>query len=82
MATDKLVRRLALEGGFRKSWYENAGSKFSSDVYKLALDLTAVTGARFRASQQGAIRAPNILELFAPVQPDSSDRDPCTGIQP
>ena len=82
LVTDKLVRRLAFEGGLRKSWYENPGSKFSSDAYKTAFDLTVVTGLRVRASQQRAIRAPNILELFAPVQPDSFNRDPCAGISP
>ena len=82
LVTDKLVQRLAFEGGFRKSWYRNSRSKFSSDAYKLALDLTAVNGLRFRASQQRAIRAPNILELFAPIQPDSFLRDPCAGITP
>ena len=82
LVTDMLVRRLELEGGFRKSWYESPGSKFSSDAYKLAIDLTAVRGFRLRASQQRAIRAPNILDLFAPIQPDSFDRDPCAGISP
>jgi len=82
LVTDQLVRRLAFEGGFRRSWYENPGSKFSSNAYKLALDLTAVTGLRLRASQQRAIRAPNILELFAPIEPDSFGRDPCAGITP
>ena len=82
LVSDKLVRRLAFEGGFRKSWYRNSKSKFSSEAYKLAIDLTAVGGLRFRASQQRAIRAPNILELFAPVQPDSFDRDPCAGTSP
>ena len=82
LVTGKLVRRLAFEGGFRRSWYETPESKFSSDAYKLALDLTAVSGLRLRASQQRAIRAPNILELFAPAQPDSFLRDPCAGISP
>ena len=82
LVTDKLVRRLAFEVGFRKSWYQNSKSKFSSDAYKLALDLTAVSGLRFRASQQGANRAPNVLELFAPIQPDSFLSDPCAGTTP
>ncbi|MFL6726974.1 MAG: TonB-dependent receptor domain-containing protein [Sphingomicrobium sp.] len=82
LLTDKLVRRLAFEGGFRKSWYQNGASKFSTSAYKLALDLTAVTGLRFRASQQGANRAPNVQELFAPIQPDFFDRDPCAGSTP
>jgi outer membrane receptor protein involved in Fe transport len=37
---------------------------------------------RFRASLQGDNRAPNILELFAPIQPDSFLRDPCAGNKP
>jgi iron complex outermembrane recepter protein len=82
LVADKLVRRLALEGGFRKSWYENPRSKFSSDAYKLALDLTFVTGLRLRTSLQGANRAPNVQELFAPAQPDSFARDPCAGTSP
>jgi outer membrane receptor protein involved in Fe transport len=79
---DKLIRRLAFEGGFRRSWYRNFRKKFSSDTYKLALDLTPIRGLRFRASQQGANRAPNVQELFAPIQPDSFLSDPCAGITP
>lgn len=82
LLTGKLVQRLAFEGGFRKSWYKNSRSSFSSNSYKLALDLTAVGGLRFRASQQGAIRAPNSQELFAPSQPDSFLLDPCAGTSP
>ena len=82
LLTGKLVRRLAFEGGFRQSWYQSPQSKFSSSAYKLALDLTAVSGVRVRASQQRAIRAPNVLELLAPSQPESFLRDPCAGTSP
>jgi outer membrane receptor protein involved in Fe transport len=82
LITDRLVQRLAFEGAFRKSWYINPRTEFSSDTYKLALDLTAFSGLRIRASQQRAIRAPNILELLAPAQPDSFLRDPCAGSLP
>lgn len=82
LVTGRLVQRLAFEGGFRKSWYRSSRSRFSTDAYKLALELTAVGGLRFRASQQGANRAPNVLELLAPSQPDSFRRDPCAGIAP
>ncbi|MES2327224.1 MAG: TonB-dependent receptor [Pseudomonadota bacterium] len=82
LVTDKLVRRLALEGGFRKSWYDNGSNKFSTYAYKLAVDVTAVTGLRFRASQQRANRAPNVQELFTPIQASSFDRDPCAGPAP
>lgn len=80
--TDRLVRRLALEGALRHSWYDNRRGKFSSSTYKLALELTPVSGVRFRASQQRAIRAPNILELFAPIEPETFSRDPCAGTTP
>ena len=80
--TGKLVRRLAFEGGFRQAWYDSPKSKFSVSAYKLALDLAAVSGFRVRASQQRAIRAPNVLELLAPTQPDSFLRDPCAGTSP
>ena len=82
LVTRRLVDRLAFEVGFRKSWYSNSRSNFSTDAYKLALDLTAVSGLRFRASQQGANRAPNVLELLAPAGPDSFRRDPCAGVTP
>ena len=82
LVTDKLVKRLAFEGGFRRSWYRNSRKSFSSDTYKLALDLTMISGLRLRASQQGANRAPNAQELFAPSQPDSFLRDPCAGATP
>jgi outer membrane receptor protein involved in Fe transport len=82
LITGRLVERLAFEGGVRKSWYSNARSTSSTDAYKLAFDLTAVSGLRIRASQQRANRAPNVQELFAPVQPDSFLRDPCAGNNP
>ena len=69
LVADKLVRRLALEGGFRKSWYDNPRSKFSSDAYKLALDLAFVTGLRLRASLQGANRAPTSRNFSLPLNP-------------
>lgn len=82
LVTDRPVQRFAFEGGWRRSWYRNGTSTFSSDAYKLAIDLSAVSGLRFRASQQGAIRAPNILELLAPIESESFDHDPCAGLTP
>ena len=82
LLTDKWVHRLAFEGGLRQSWYRNPRSRFSSNAYKLALDMAPVAGLRFRASQQRANRAPNVLELLAPIQPDSFLRDPCAGFSP
>jgi iron complex outermembrane receptor protein len=77
-----IANSLAFEAGYRWSWYANGGSKFSTNAYKLAIDLTALRGLRLRASQQRANRAPNVQELFTPIQPGSFDRDPCAGITP
>ena len=82
LVTGRLVKRLAFEGAFRQSWYDNPHSRFSSSTYKIALDLTVINGLRVRASQQRAIRAPNVLELFNPIEPESFGRDPCAGKTP
>ena len=82
LVADRLVRRLAFEGGIRKSWYRNGESKFSTDAYKIAIDMTVVTGLRFRASRQRANRVPSVQELFTPAQASSFDRDPCAGVSP
>ncbi|HVU28957.1 MAG TPA: TonB-dependent receptor [Sphingomicrobium sp.] len=82
LVTDRVVKRLAFEGGFRRSWYSNPSNDFTSDTYKLALDLTALPGVRLRTSQQRAIRAPNAIELLSPIQPDSFAKDPCAGNTP
>jgi len=82
LVTMGFVQRLAFEGGFRKSWYHNGRSRFSTNAYKLALDLTPVTWLRLRASQQRANRAPNVQELFTPAQASSFDRDRCAGATP
>jgi outer membrane receptor protein involved in Fe transport len=82
LLTDRLVERLAFEGGYRQSWYRNPASKFTTNVYKAALDLTAVRGIRLRASLQRAVRAPNIVELFTPIDYFIIDIDPCAGTSP
>ena len=80
--TDRFIKRLAIEAGYRLSWYDAEGASFSTDAYKVALDATVVTGVRFRASQQRAVRAPNIVELFSPVAEDFFLIDPCAGVSP
>ena len=77
-----LVERLSFEGGFRHSWYSAGDSSTSSNAYKVALDLTPVRGLRFRASQQRAVRAPNVVEFFAPPFTDGFVHDPCAGAVP
>ena len=82
LLSHRVIEELAIEGGYRQSWHSEGSSKFSTSSYKIALDLTPLRGIRFRASQQRAVRAPNIQELFAPTIPEFFDTDPCDGISP
>ncbi|MFL6852522.1 MAG: TonB-dependent receptor domain-containing protein [Sphingomicrobium sp.] len=78
----RLVESLALEGGYRQSWYSNPENRFNTNSYKLALDFVPIRGLRLRASRQRAVRAPNIVELFEPTGLAEFDRDPCAGVSP
>ena len=82
LLTDKVIKRLAFEGGYRQSWYGNGQASFATNAYKLALDLTPVEGLRFRGSLQRAVRAPNIVELFNPPVSDFFEFDRCAGVTP
>ena len=82
LLTDRVIKRLAFEGGYRQSWYSNEEAGFTSNAYKVALDLTPVEGLRFRGSQQRAVRAPNIVELFNPPVMDFFEFDRCAGPTP
>lgn len=82
LLTGRLVERLAFEGGYRQSWYSAGEASFTTNAWKVALDLTAVRGLRFRGSQQRAVRAPNIVELFYPPVADFFFVDPCAGVTP
>jgi iron complex outermembrane receptor protein len=82
LLTHRLIDELTLEGGYRQSRHSDGSHSFSTSSYKIALDLSPVHGLRFRASQQRAVRAPNIQELFAPNFQDVFDNDRCAGISP
>jgi outer membrane receptor protein involved in Fe transport len=82
LLTHRLVYELALEVGYRRSWHSDGTHDLSTDSYKVAVDVSPIRGIRLRASQQRAVRAPNIQELFSPDVQDSFDSDPCAGISP
>ena len=79
---NRLVERLALEGGYRQSWYSNPENRFTSNSFKLALEFIPVRGIRFRGSHQRAVRAPNIVDLFGPLGEYQFPDDPCAGVSP
>jgi iron complex outermembrane recepter protein len=68
---------LAFDAGYRYSDYSEG---FKTNTYKFGVEWAPVHDVRFRGSFQRAVRAPNILELFAPqsVALDGAT-DPCAG---
>lgn len=82
LVTHGLIEALVAEGGYRQSWHSDGASKFATSSYKIALDFSPIRGIRLRASQQRAVRAPNIQELFAPTFSDIFDVDRCAGVAP
>jgi outer membrane receptor protein involved in Fe transport len=82
LLSHRLIEEFTIELGYRRSWHNNAGNKFTAYSYKLAGELTALRGLRFRASRQRAVRAPNIQDLFAPVAESGIFADPCVGQHP
>ena len=66
---------LAIELAGRTSNYSNFGV---TETYKIAGEYAPVEWLRFRAAYNRAIRAPNVGELFAPVQQGfTAGDDPC-----
>ena len=70
-----LAERLGLTTGFRYSDHSVSGANNS---YKMELDWGITDAVRFRASGQRAVRAPNVGELFSPLNEDNPNvSDPC-----
>jgi outer membrane receptor protein involved in Fe transport len=82
LVTGHLIDNLTFEGGYRQSWHSDGDHRFATNSSKLGLELTPVRGLRFRATDQRAVRAPNVQELFAPIFTSEIDSDPCAGPAP
>ena len=65
----------SIDAAYRRSEYENLGT----DTYKFGADYAPIEDIRFRASYSRAVRAPNVIELFAAQGFGlfDADRDPC-----
>jgi outer membrane receptor protein involved in Fe transport len=74
------AKDITAELAYRFSDYSNAGV---THTYKVSGDWTIVDGVRIRAGYNRAVRAPNVVELFAPsnVVLDGTV-DPCAGLTP
>tara|TARA_A100001391_G_scaffold158996_2_gene117524 strand:+ start:1692 stop:4691 length:3000 start_codon:yes stop_codon:yes gene_type:complete len=76
---------LTVEAGIRYSDYSvDGGSGYNTTTWKVAGNWTPVDGIKFRGNYSRAVRAPNIAELFAPVNTTLTnlDSDPCAGAAP
>ncbi|MEX2123441.1 MAG: TonB-dependent receptor [Woeseia sp.] len=82
------MSHLSFEGAFRSSDYKGS---VSTDTYKLGINWSPVSDIRFRGSFQSAMRAPNVIELFAGqsrsvrlqlAQNADGSFDPCAGPTP
>ncbi|MGZ6015863.1 MAG: TonB-dependent receptor domain-containing protein [Phenylobacterium sp.] len=81
------IKLLEFDGGYRWSDYSGAGAV---STYKLAGEWAPISDVRLRASYQRAVRAPNVVELFTPqvvglfagVDPCSSDFTLFFGVTP
>jgi iron complex outermembrane receptor protein len=72
------AKYLGLELGYRFSNYSSVGN---TNTYKVSGEWEVIDGLRFRAGYNRAVRAPNVIDLFAPqnVQLDGTT-DPCAGL--
>jgi outer membrane receptor protein involved in Fe transport len=72
------AKDITAELAYRYSDYSNAGR---TNTYKVSGDWTIVDGFRIRGGYNRAVRAPNVVELFAPqnVALDGTV-DPCAGL--
>ncbi|MES2000958.1 MAG: TonB-dependent receptor [Pseudomonadota bacterium] len=84
---------LQISAGYRYSDYKTQGidpftqlvtkNAFSTKTYKLAGEFAPIKDIKFRAAYNRAVRAPNIIELFAPTGIALTGTvDPCAGATP
>jgi outer membrane receptor protein involved in Fe transport len=74
---------LSMNGSYRYSDYSDPIDE-STNTYGIGLDWAPIDGLKFRGSYQRAVRAPNIIELFAAQALGlyDNDEDPCAGVNP
>jgi outer membrane receptor protein involved in Fe transport len=71
----------SVNGSYRYSDYSTG---VSTDTYGVGFEVTPHRVVKFRGSYQQAVRAPNVVELFAPqgLALYDNDADPCAGSSP
>jgi outer membrane receptor protein involved in Fe transport len=80
-------KSLTLEAGVRYSHYKvdaPGNPSYNATTYKAGGTWEPVGGVKIRGNYQRAVRAPNIAELFSPVNTGLTNiaNDPCAGTKP
>src|SRR5690606_13358118 len=84
IASDKpFFNELTVDGGVRYSHYEvdaPGNPSFNATSWKVGLNWAPIDALKFRGNYQKSVRAPNIVELFAPVNTGltNHNEDPCS----
>ncbi|MGC1302065.1 MAG: TonB-dependent receptor [Caulobacteraceae bacterium] len=74
------IKNLSLDGAYRFSQYSTAGR---TDTYEGSFNYNVDRNIGFRGSYSRSVRAPNVVELFAPqARGLFSGSDPCAGAAP
>ena len=83
IVSHSFFEELSVTGGYRYSDYKVAGNTFSTDTYKVSLEFAPIRDVRLRASYNRAVRAPNVVELFASQGLGlAGSNDPCATAAP
>jgi outer membrane receptor protein involved in Fe transport len=83
IVSHRFFEELTLGAGYRYSDYKVAGHHFSTNTYKLSVEFAPIHDVRIRGSYNRAVRAPNVVELFAPQAVAlGGTNDPCAGAAP
>ena len=82
IVSHSFIDEFTLTGGYRYSDYKVAGRHFNTDTYKVEARLAPIADILARASYNRAVRAPNVVELFATQAVGLGGTvDPCAGAQ-
>jgi len=65
IVSHSFFEELTLAAGYRYSDYKVANKHFNTNTYKLSVEFAPIHDIRARGSYNRAVRAPNIVELFA-----------------
>jgi len=83
IVSHSFIEEFTLGAGYRYSDYKVAGHHFSTNTYKIEVELAPVRDFKARASYNRAVRAPNVVELFTTNFVGlGGTSDPCAGATP